>query len=396
MFYRYIIGGLHMDTLIKWPGGKKNEIKYIKDLIPKFDNYVEPFLGGGALFFDLEPKSAYVNDISTDLIQFYQLLSEKDTRKTLKEILLSYNEYWDYIAEINNMLYPKFKIIYDGFKHEKIDRNGLKELIKGVIEENENLFLDAFPDNIYIDKEVYIKEINRNLASKIPRTARLDLKKPFSEEQIKDNIETALRSAFYMHERYKLNKFAINAIDVSKEENTANYYYVREYCYGSMFRYNKNGEYNIPYGGMSYNKKNFKEKIDKLFSQKTYTILHNAHILNCDFEDFLNHFNFTENDFIFFDPPYDTDFSTYDNNAFTLEDQKRLANCIYNLDAKFIFIIKKTDFIWDLYANKEGIYIEIFDKKYSYNVRGRNDRDVEHLIIHNIKSPQTSIDNFID
>lgn len=385
-----------MDTLIKWTGGKKNEIKYIKDLIPKFDNYVEPFLGGGALFFDLEPKSAYVNDISTDLIQFYQLLSEKDTRKTLKEILLSYNEYWDYIAEINNMLYPKFKIIYDGFKHEKLDRNGLKELIKGVIEENENLFLDAFPDNIYLDKEVYIKEINRNLASKIPRTARLDLKKPFSEEQIKDNIETALRSAFYMHERYKLNKFAINAIDVSKEENTANYYYVREYCYGSMFRYNKNGEYNIPYGGMSYNKKNFKKKIDKLFSQKTYTILHNAHILNCDFEDFLNHFNFTEKDFIFFDPPYDTDFSTYDNNAFTLEDQKRLANCIYNLDAKFIFIIKKTDFIWDLYANKEGIYIEIFDKKYSYNVRGRNDRDVEHLIIHNIKSPQTSIDNFID
>ncbi|MBE6503707.1 MAG: DNA adenine methylase [Methanobrevibacter sp.] len=385
-----------MDTLIKWPGGKKNEIKYIKELIPNFDNYVEPFLGGGALFFDLEPKNAYVNDISTDLIQFYQLLSEKDTRKTLEEILLNYNDYWDYISEINDDLYPEFKILYDGFKFEKIDKNALKELIKEVVDKNESLFLDTFPNNIYLDKEVYIKEINRNLASKIPRTVKLDLKKPFSEEQIKDNIETALRSAFYMHERYKLNKFAINAIEVSKEENTANYYYVREYCYGSMFRYNKNGEYNIPYGGMSYNKKNFKEKLDKLFSQKTYNILHNAHILNCDFEDFLNHFNFTEKDFIFFDPPYDTDFSTYDDNAFTLEDQKRLANCIYNLDAKFIFIIKKTDFIWDLYANKEGIYIEVFDKKYSYNVRGRNDRDVEHLIIHNIKSPQTSIDNFME
>jgi DNA adenine methylase len=382
--------------LIKWPGGKKNEIKYIKELIPNFDNYVEPFLGGGALFFDLEPKNAYVNDISTDLIQFYQLLSEKDTRKTLEEILLNYNDYWDYISEINDDLYPEFKILYDGFKFEKIDKNALKELIKEVVDKNESLFLDTFPNNIYLDKEVYIKEINRNLASKIPRTVKLDLKKPFSEEQIKDNIETALRSAFYMHERYKLNKFAINAIEVSKEENTANYYYVREYCYGSMFRYNKNGEYNIPYGGMSYNKKNFKEKLDKLFSQKTYNILHNAHILNCDFEDFLNHFNFTEKDFIFFDPPYDTDFSTYDDNAFTLEDQKRLANCIYNLDAKFIFIIKKTDFIWDLYANKEGIYIEVFDKKYSYNVRGRNDRDVEHLIIHNIKSPQTSIDNFME
>lgn len=396
MFYRIILGGLHMDTLIKWPGGKKNEIKYIKDLIPKFDNYVEPFLGGGALFFDLEPENAYVNDISTDLIQFYQLLSKKDTRKTLEEILLNYNKYWNSFVEITDLIYPSIKIIYNGFKEGTLDKKGLKQIIGELIEDNKNLFIDDFPDNIYLDEEVYFKELKRNLASKIPRTAKLDLKKPFSEEQIKDNMETALRSAFYMHERYKLNKIAIDVIDVPKEENTANYYFVREYCYGSMFRYNKNGEYNIPYGGMSYNKKNFKEKIDKLFSIKTYNLLSRTHILNWDFEDFLNYYNFTENDFIFFDPPYDTDFSTYDDNTFTLEDQKRLANCIYELKAKFIFIIKKTDFIWDLYNDKDGIYIESFDKKYSYNVRGRNDRDVEHLIIHNIKSPQTSIDQFFD
>ena len=193
-----------------------------------------------------------------------------------------------------------------------------------------------------------------------------------------------------------MNQLSKKTIKLSKEESTANFYFVREYCYGSMFRYNKDGEFNIPYGGMSYNKKNFQEKIDTLFSQKTYNILKNTHIDNYDFEDFLNNYEFTENDFIFFDPPYDTEFSSYDQNSFTLDDQKRLAECIYNLKAKFIFIIKKTDFIWDLYHDKEGIYIEIFDKKYSYNMRGRNDRDVEHLIIHNIKSPQTSIDNFLD
>lgn len=385
-----------MNTLIKWPGGKKNEIKYIKDLIPKFDNYVEPFLGGGALFFDLKPKKSYVNDISTDLIQFYQLLSQEDTRKILREILLSYNEYWNDIKKIHEKLYSKIKNIYDKFKNGEIDKKELKEQINSFIDNNINLFICDFPDNIYLNKNVYSNEIKRSFVSKIQRTVKLDLNKPFTDEQIKDNMETALKSAFYMHERYKLNKIAFNEIQVSREENTANYYFVREYCYGSMFRYNKNGEYNIPYGGMSYNKKNFKDKIDNLFLSETYNILHNAHISNCDFEDFLNHYNFTENDFIFFDPPYDTEFSTYDDNSFTLEDQKRLANCIYNLKAKFIFIIKKTDFIWDLYNDKEGIYIEVFDKKYSYNVRGRNDRDVEHLIIHNLKRPQTSIDNFME
>jgi len=99
---------------------EKNEIKYIKDLIPKFDNYVEPFLGGGALFFDLEPQKAYVNDISEDLIQFYQLLSKENTRKKLKEILLNYNTYWNLFPKINDELYPEIKNFYDEFKNNTI------------------------------------------------------------------------------------------------------------------------------------------------------------------------------------------------------------------------------------------------------------------------------------
>ena len=45
-----------MDTLIKWPGGKTREFNNIKDLIPPFERYVEPFFGGGAIFFQLKPK----------------------------------------------------------------------------------------------------------------------------------------------------------------------------------------------------------------------------------------------------------------------------------------------------------------------------------------------------
>ena len=39
-----------MQTLIKWPGGKTKEYKYIKDLMPNFDRYIEPFFGGGGIF----------------------------------------------------------------------------------------------------------------------------------------------------------------------------------------------------------------------------------------------------------------------------------------------------------------------------------------------------------
>ena len=224
----------------------------------------------------------------------------------------------------------------------------------------------------------------RNIVSKIKRTVKLDLKNNFSEVEIKNNIETAIKSSFYMHERYKMNAMKFKRLFLSPEENTANYYFVREYCYGSMFRFNKKGEFNIPYGGLSYNNKNFLNKIERIFSKKSYQLLHNTAIENLDFEEFLNKYQFNENDFIFFDPPYDTNFSDYDTNQFTLKDHERLAKCIFKLDAKFILIIKKTDFIYNLYKNQKNIKIECFDKNYSYNVKGRNDRKVKHLIIHNL------------
>lgn len=381
-----------MKTLIKWPGGKKNEIKYIKDLIPNYNNYVEPFLGGGALYFALEPKNAYINDVSSDLIQFYQLLSEKETRKNLKNILLSYNNYWNCIYKINEACFDEIFGLYNQFKQDNINKNELKKEINDLINHKKNLFIDEFPNNIHLEKDKYCQEIKRNLYSKISRTVKLDLTKKFSKEEVKSNIETALRSSFYMHERYKMNEISKGKLILSKEEKTANFYFVREYCYGTMFRFNQNGEFNIPYGGMSYNKKDFSEKINSIFSENSYNLLKSAVIDNCDFEEFLNKYEFTENDFIFFDPPYDTEFSSYDSDAFTLEDQMRLANCIESLKAKFILIIKKTDFIWDLYKDKENIKIDSFEKIYSYNIRGRNKRNVEHLIIHNIHIPQQTLD----
>lgn len=88
----------------------------------------------------------------------------------------------------------------------------------------------------------------------------------------------------------------------------------------------------------------------------------NAHIYNYDFEEFLLKTNPTENDFIFLDPPYDSKFSSYDNNEFNRNDHKRLADYLLNkCKAKWMMIISKTDFIYDLY-NQPGIHIQEYDK----------------------------------
>ena len=61
-----------MKPLIKYRGGKSKEIPHLKKHIPKFSGkYIEPFFGGGALFFYLEPKKAIISDINAKLIAFY-------------------------------------------------------------------------------------------------------------------------------------------------------------------------------------------------------------------------------------------------------------------------------------------------------------------------------------
>ncbi|KAA6343150.1 Modification methylase DpnIIA [termite gut metagenome] len=61
-----------MKPLIKYRGGKSNEIPNIEKHIPRYrGRYIEPFFGGGALYFHLEPKHAIINDINSKLIAFY-------------------------------------------------------------------------------------------------------------------------------------------------------------------------------------------------------------------------------------------------------------------------------------------------------------------------------------
>mgnify|MGYP004527965469 CR=1 FL=1 len=62
-----------MKPLIKYRGGKSKEIPNIQKHIPLFSGrYIEPFFGGGALYFYLEPKNAIINDINEKLISFYK------------------------------------------------------------------------------------------------------------------------------------------------------------------------------------------------------------------------------------------------------------------------------------------------------------------------------------
>jgi DNA adenine methylase len=78
-----------MKPLIKYRGGKSKEIPHLEKHIPHFNGrYIEPFFGGGAMFFYLEPKNAIINDINAKLMAFYKgvKLDFEKLQKELSEI----------------------------------------------------------------------------------------------------------------------------------------------------------------------------------------------------------------------------------------------------------------------------------------------------------------------
>ena len=65
---------------VKWAGGKRQIIDKLKQYIPdEFNTYYEPFVGGGALLFELSPKNAVINDYNRELMNVYECI--KDAKK---------------------------------------------------------------------------------------------------------------------------------------------------------------------------------------------------------------------------------------------------------------------------------------------------------------------------
>lgn len=80
---------------VKWAGGKRQLLSQIKERMPgKYNNYYEPFVGGGAVMFELLPENALINDINKALINTYKQICAVP-KEFLKEINKFDTEIWE-------------------------------------------------------------------------------------------------------------------------------------------------------------------------------------------------------------------------------------------------------------------------------------------------------------
>ncbi|MDC3272858.1 DNA adenine methylase [Hyphomicrobiales bacterium] len=368
--------------LIRWAGGKTHELKYIHPRMPKkFDRFFEPFLGGGALYFSInENTKKVVNDFSYELVLLYKMVKSQDLEflDSIKEI--SHN--WDLLSEISKNHRKNVISMYKDFSNDRLSDQQLKDWINVFVLKNSIEFSGMLNVSFNTNIKNFIKEIEKSLFNKIKRMKKIESEREtLPANDIIDNFEGALKSALYVHFRYLYNN--IDKYVFNKSFSTALFFFIRNYAYSGMFRYNNSGVFNVPYGGIAYNKKSLLQKYDYFKQTSLKKHLKNTKIENKDFEVFLKDNEPTKEDFIFLDPPYDSEFSTYAKNKFGREDQSRLADYLINeCPAKWMIIIKNTDFIFSLY-NDKGLNLSSFDKKYLVSFQNRNDKDVVHLMITN-------------
>ena len=259
----------HLKPLIKWSGGKSDEIKMFEKYFPEqYTKYIEPFVGGGSVYFYLNPINAVISDVHTELIDLYKNIGNGTSQE-----------------------------IYE--------------------------FMKQTPN----DAETYYKVRDEMI--------------------INDSLDRAKR-----------------------------FYYQRKTCFRGMLRYNKHGKFNIPFG--KYKTINYSQIINKDYE----TLLGRTEILNKGFEDLFQNYN-DENNFMFLDPPYDSEFTDYGYCQFGKEEQQKLALLFKNTKIKCLMVIGKTKFIEELY---NGYIVAEYDKKYRfklYDNRIGDEINTKHLIIKN-------------
>jgi DNA adenine methylase len=107
---------------LKWAGGKSQLIPQYLPYFPTYQNYYEPFVGGGAIFFHLQPKRSFLIDINIELVNVYRCV--KDSLEALIALLEAHREAHgpEHYYQVRSDLAPSDEWVFQGNNVERAAR----------------------------------------------------------------------------------------------------------------------------------------------------------------------------------------------------------------------------------------------------------------------------------
>jgi len=366
-------GSPPLRPFVKWPGGKSAELGEIAAVAPALGGrYVDPFVGGGSVLLAV-PASvpAVANDACPELVRLYAGIAERDP--DLTSALNGVAAAWDAVSELRVPLAELAAAYRAGADPARVAR-ACEALLASDVDH-----LRAAGPGL---AERFSARLGDDVAAKLARMRGVEARAghALSDVDLLANVEGAVKAALYLSVRERYN--AGRAADDGSWWRVADFVFLREYAYAAMFRFNARGEFNVPYGGVSYNGKSLRDKLDRAYRPEMVERLARTTWGSGDFEPFLAEVEPTGGDFVFVDPPYDSDFSDYDNRAFTTSDQARLEAVLRRLSCPVMVVIKQSPLVRELYSASHW-NVRTADKTYMWTIKSRNDRSAVHLTITN-------------
>ena len=243
--------------------------------------------------------------------------------------------------------------------------------------------------NNYHFEEIYINDNNKELTNAyevVKNDCNLLIFELSDLEKCYNNLSEEEQQLFYYEKRERFNNLALTK--ESKIEKAALFILLNKTCFKGMYRVNKKGNFNVPFG---------KRKNVSLFDtenlHKTSELLQNVIIRSCDYHDVLNFAD--SSTFVYFDPPYrplnaTSSFTSYTEDSFSDKDQAELAALfkeLSNRGAKVMLsnsdpknVDENDNFFDDLYA---GYNIMRVDASRAINSVGSKRGKIKELLITN-------------
>lgn len=257
---------------LKWAGGKRKLVPQILMRFPKkFGVYFEPFLGGGAVFFALQPERSVLSDMNSELINTYRAIRNMPLRVIQNLVLLDGSE--------------------------------------------------ASSEHFYKVRAMCQKTLTPSIAA-------------------------------------------------------ARMIYLNKTCFNGLYRVNKSGVFNVPYG---HHKRPPNFDIANLIAVSE--ALRDSILLCGEARNVVK--GAVKGDLVYFDPPYDGTFTNYTKDKFNDRDQQSLRNCFFDLMKRGVHVVMSnadTTYIRDLYR-QSCFKIKYIQSPRSINSRGDGRGPVNELLI---------------
>lgn len=142
---------------IKWIGGKRQLMDVIQNNLPKeFNRYYEPFIGGGALLFELSLEDAVINDYNSELINLYRVIQTNP--QDLITDLYKHQNNSEYYYSIRNLdrdieTFAKMSNVERASRFIYLNRTGFNGLYRVNSKNQNNVAFASYPNPKIVDEE---------------------------------------------------------------------------------------------------------------------------------------------------------------------------------------------------------------------------------------------------